>query len=114
MSANDRIGIAIQGAGNVSSGHLRAYLHNPYCEVVAISSRTKEGAANRARLAGLDPDKLALYDDLDDLMADRNVDALSICTPPGRHAEDAIAAAQAGKHMIVEKPIATNVAELLA
>ena len=30
VSANDKIGIAIQGAGNVSGGHLRAYLHNPY------------------------------------------------------------------------------------
>ncbi|MCA9861723.1 MAG: Gfo/Idh/MocA family oxidoreductase [Thermomicrobiales bacterium] len=114
VSANDKIGIAIQGAGNVSGGHLRAYLHNPYCEVVAISSRTKEGAARRAQAAGLDPGKLALYDDVDDLMADPTVDALSICTPHGRHAQDAIAAAQAGKHMIVEKPIATNVADLLA
>ena len=36
MSANGKIGIAIQGAGTVSSGHLRAYLRNPLVEVVAI------------------------------------------------------------------------------
>lgn len=114
VSANGKIGVAIHGAGNVSGGHLRAYLHNPHCEVVAISSRTKEGAAHRARLAGLDPEKLALYDDMDALLADPRVDALSICTPHRRHAQDAIAAAKAGKHMLVEKPIAVNPGELLA
>lgn len=113
-SANGKIGIAIQGAGNVSSGHLQAYLRNPACEVVAIGSRTREGAAYRALAAGLDPTTIALYDDLSDLLADPHVDALSICTPHARHAQDTIAAAQAGKHCLVEKPIALNRADLLA
>jgi predicted dehydrogenase len=114
MSRNEKIGIAIQGAGNVSSGHLRAYLNNPACEVVAIGSRTKEGAANKAREVGLDPSRIALYDDVEALVADPNVDALSICSPHTRHAEDTIAAARAGKHCLVEKPIALNREELHA
>ena len=114
MSANGKIGIAIQGAGTVSSGHLRAYLNNPHCEVVAIGSRTKEGAAAKAREVGLDPAKLTLYDSIDDLLNDPKVDALSICTPHQRHATDVIAAAGAGKHLLVEKPIALNRDELAA
>ena len=112
MSPNQTIGIAIQGAGTVSTGHLRAYLKDPRCRVVAIGSRTKAGAAAKAREVGLDPDQLALYDEVDALVADPRVDALSICTPHTRHAEDAIAAARAGKHCLIEKPVAMNQAEL--
>jgi predicted dehydrogenase len=107
-----RLGVAIHGAGNVSTEHLRAYLNNPHCEVVAISSRTKEGAERKAREVGVDPARIGLYDSIHDLVADRRVDALSLCTPPARHAEETIAAAQAGKHVLIEKPVAVSVEEL--
>ncbi|MCC6675320.1 MAG: Gfo/Idh/MocA family oxidoreductase [Thermomicrobiales bacterium] len=112
VSANDRIGVAIFGAGNVSSGHLDAYLHSPRCEVVAIGSRTKAGAEAKAREVGLDPSKIGIYDSIDKLLADPNLDALSITTPHTRHASDVIAAAKAGKHALVEKPIALSLEEL--
>lgn len=114
VSANGKIGIAIQGAGTVSSGHLRAYINNPFCEVVAIGSRTKEGAAAKAREVGLDPSALRLYDAIEELVADPGVDAISITTPHQRHAIDAIAAANAGKHLLIEKPMAMNLDETLA
>ena len=88
-----QLGVAIHGAGNVSTEHLRAYLQNPHCEVVAISSRTKEGAERKARQLGLDPSDLGIYDSIDGLVADRRVDALSICTPPAGHASPANTAA---------------------
>lgn len=108
----ERLGVAIHGAGNVSTEHLRAYLNNPHVEVVAISSRTREGAERKAQQLGLDPARLRLYDDYADLLADARVDALSICTPPARHAEETIRGAQAGKHLLIEKPVATNPQEL--
>jgi predicted dehydrogenase len=108
------IGVAVQGAGNVSTEHLRAYLKNPHCRVVAIGSRTREGAAAKARQVGLDPERIGIYDDVEALLAHPGLDALSICTPPARHAEDTIAAARAGKHVIIEKPVATTVEELRA
>lgn len=110
--ANDRVGVAIFGAGNVSSGHLDAYLHSPRCEVVAIGSRTKAGAEAKAREVGIDPASIGIYDSIDDLLADPNVEALSITTPHTRHASDVIAAANAGKHCLVEKPIAMSAEEL--
>ena len=112
MGSATRIGVAIQGAGNVSTGHLRAYLNNPACQVVAVGSRTRDGAAARARQVGLDPDQIGIYDDYEALLAHPGLDALSICTPPARHAQETIAAARAGKHILIEKPVATSVAEL--
>ncbi len=111
---NDKIGVAVFGAGNVSSGHLDAYLHSARCDVVAIGSRTKAGAEAKAREVGLDPSTIGIYDSIDDLLADPNVDALSITTPHSRHAADVIAAAGAGKHCLVEKPIAMSIEELEA
>ena len=42
-------GVAIQGAGNVSTEHIKAYKNNPQTEVVAIGSRTKEGALDKMK-----------------------------------------------------------------
>lgn len=114
MEQGERIGVAVQGAGNVATEHLRAYLANPHCQVVAIGSRTKTGAADKARQVGINPDEIGLYDDLDALLAHPGLDALSICTPPERHAQETIAAARAGKHILIEKPVAIDVADLHA
>jgi len=114
MVAEGAIGVAIQGAGNVSTGHLRAYLNNPSCRVLAIGSRTKAGAAAKAREVGLDPDRIGIFDAVDELLAHPGVDAVSICTPHTRHAIDTIAAARAGKHCLIEKPVAMNPDELRA
>jgi predicted dehydrogenase len=111
---SERLGVAVWGAGNVSTEHLRAYLHNPHCEVVAIGSRTREGAARKATQLGLDPNRVGLYDNLSALLGDRRVDALSLCTPPARHADETIAAAHAGKHILIEKPVATSKEDLRA
>jgi predicted dehydrogenase len=108
----ERLGVAIQGAGNVSTEHLRAYLNNPHVEVVAIGSRTLEGAERKARQVGLDRSRVRLYDDYADLLADRRVDAISICTPHTRHADETIRGAEAGKHLVIEKPVALNLDEL--
>ncbi len=104
----ERIGVAVQGAGNVSTEHLRSYLNNPHVEVVAIGSRTREGAERKAREVGLDLTRVRLYDDYAALVADPRVDALSICTPPARHAEETVRGAEAGKHLLIEKPIAVT------
>ena len=108
----ERLGVAVQGAGNVSTEHLRAYLRNPHCEVVAVASRTLEGAERKAREVGLDLSRVRLYDDYQALLDDRRVDALSICTPPARHAQEVVLGARAGKHLLIEKPVATDPTEL--
>ena len=46
-----------------------------------------------------------------DLLADSDVDVVCICTPSGQHAGQAVAAAEAGKHVLVEKPMALSLAD---
>jgi len=101
---NEKIGCAIFGAGWVAGEHINAYLADPRAEVVAIGSRTEESARRAADAAGL-PDA-AIYTDLDELLADERVDALSVTGPNKVHVEHGVKCAQAGKHFIVEKSMA--------
>ena len=105
------LGVAIQGAGNVSTEHIRAYENNPNTQVVAIGSRTMESAQKKAVECGLDCE---LFDTYDRLLDHPYVNLVSVCTPPDLHAAETIAAAEAGKHVLIEKPVAVNREELMA
>lgn len=105
-----RIRVAIHGAGWVSTQHLAAYLAHPGVEVVAIGSRTTEGARRLAQTRGLD---VSVHDDLATMLEREKVDAVSLCTPPGLHADDTVTAARAGVHALIEKPVALTVPDLL-
>ncbi len=105
------IGVAIQGAGNVSTEHIKAYENNPHTRVVAIGSRTMESAKKKAIACGIDCE---LFDSYDRMLAHPGVDLVSICTPPDLHAAETIAAAEASKHILIEKPVALNPDELHA
>ncbi len=107
----DKLGVAIQGAGWVSTEHIRAYQKNAHVRVVAIGSRTREGAQRKADEFGL---AVPVFDRYEDLLAQRGVDIVSLCTPPARHSAETVLAAQAGKHILIEKPAATNQEDLRA
>jgi predicted dehydrogenase len=106
------IGVAVHGAGWVSGEHIKSYLKNPLARVVAISSRKRESAEARAREAGLGSVKI--YDRYEDLLADPEVQAVSLCTPPNLHPQETIQAAEAGKHILIEKAVANDVKSLRA
>jgi predicted dehydrogenase len=106
-----RLGVLILGAGWVSSQHIAAFRNNPRAEIVGICSRTRAGAEKRAAAAGL---SVPCLDDVAQALALPGVDIVSICTPQHLHAEHTIAAARAGKHMVIEKPVAQSLAELRA
>jgi len=109
--AERKLGVLIDGAGWVSTQHIAAYGSNPHTEVVAISSRSTDSARRRADADGLD---VACYDDLGRALAHDGVDVVSVCTPQHLHAEHTIAAAEAGKHIVIEKPVAMDLAEMRA
>lgn len=104
-------GVAVHGAGYVADEHIRAYISNPHTSVVAIASRTVEGAKAKAAKWGLE---CPVYDDLGEMLANPKVDIVSVCTPNDRHAADTVAAAQAGKHILIEKPPAIELDGLRA
>ena len=103
-----KLRVGIQGAGYVSGEHIKAYKNNPNCEVVAISSRKLSSAQTKAREAGLTNAKCLT--DYDALL--KEVDVVSICSPQELHADETVRAANAGKHILIEKPICINLEEL--
>jgi len=109
--ADRKLGVLIHGAGWVSTQHIAAFVANPNTEIVAISSRTLASAQKRADEAGLDA---ACYDDYEAALAHEGVDIVSVCTPQHVHAENTIAAANAGKHIAIEKPVAMTLDEMRA
>ncbi|MEZ6092102.1 MAG: Gfo/Idh/MocA family oxidoreductase [Pirellulaceae bacterium] len=94
------IGFGIIGCGMIANFHAKALADADGAKLVACYARDLEKAKAFGEQHGI-----ACYDSIDALLADPNVNAVSICTPSGAHMEPAIAAAQAGKHVIVEKPL---------
>jgi predicted dehydrogenase len=106
-----RLGVLVHGAGWVSTQHIEAFRRNPATEVVAISSRRLDSARKRAADAGLD---VPCFDSLARALRTPGIDIVSVCTPQHVHAENVLAAAAAGKHLVIEKPIGNSPAELHA
>lgn len=99
------LGAAIWGAGWVSGEHIKAYQANPNTHIVAVGSRTKEGARAKAKEVGVDCE---VYDNLDEMLKRDDLHIVSICTPHDMHVPDLVKVARAGKHALIEKPIATR------
>ncbi len=95
----------ILGCGAISEQHARAIQLIDGASVVAASSRTPEKARRFAAAFHCEP-----ADTLDTLLARPDVDAVVIGTPSGQHAAQGIAAARAGKHVVVEKPLDVSLA----
>ncbi|RMF91571.1 MAG: gfo/Idh/MocA family oxidoreductase [Planctomycetota bacterium] len=93
-------GFGIVGCGLISKFHAKAIADVEDAELVACFDVRKEAAEKLAAEFGCTP-----YDDLDKMLADPKVDVVTIATPSGAHMEPAVAAAKAGKHVIVEKPL---------
>lgn len=107
----DKIHVGIFGAGWVSAEHLKAWKNNPRCEVVAMGSRRAEQVKQRLIEAGVDG-KVEICASLEKILQRKDIDVISICLPAYLQAEAAMLAAEAGKHLLVEKPIAKTIAEL--
>lgn len=105
-------GVAVHGAGWVAAEHVRAFAADARARVVAISSRRAESAERVAQETG-NADAL-IATDLDAVLRRDDVDILAVCTPHDLHPDNTIAAAKAGKHVLIEKPAALDLASLRA
>ncbi|NLE36609.1 MAG: Gfo/Idh/MocA family oxidoreductase [Pirellulaceae bacterium] len=106
--ASEKLGVAIHGAGWVAGAHALAWIKNPHIEVVSVSDIDLDRAKRFAEANGL---RCSIRDRYDEVLADDRVDVVDITGPSHVHAEQAIAAAEAGKHVLVEKPIALTMDE---
>jgi predicted dehydrogenase len=93
-------GFAILGTGMISKFHARAVQDTPGARLVAVCSRERGQADAFAAEFGC-----AAYDRLEAMLTDAAVDVLVIATPSGAHMQPAVMAAEAGKHVLCEKPL---------
>ena len=94
------------GCGRVAPRHAQSYGQGRETRLVAVADIRSDRAQRFAEEYRADP-----YANYHDLLARPDIDAVSICVPSGLHAQVAIDALQAGKHVLVEKPIALSLAD---
>jgi myo-inositol 2-dehydrogenase/D-chiro-inositol 1-dehydrogenase len=97
--------VGLVGAGYIAESHARGYAADPRAELAYVTDPVPEKATALASRYGAQP-----LPDLDSLLASE-VDVVSICTPSPTHAELAVAALGAGRHVLCEKPIARSLAD---
>ncbi len=94
------IGIGIVGCGMIANFHARAIADAQGAHLVACTDFKPELAT-----AFAEKNSCKAYATLDEMLADPDIAAVTICTPSGAHRDPAVAAASAGKHVVVEKPL---------
>ncbi|HWR38211.1 MAG TPA: Gfo/Idh/MocA family oxidoreductase [Patescibacteria group bacterium] len=102
----NKMGFGLIGCGRISKNHLESIQAIPEAQLIAVSDNDKvalESAVQKYQCAG--------YENYQDLLANPDLQVVNICTPSGWHARMALDAMEAGKHVIVEKPMAMSLAE---
>lgn len=102
----EQLGIGVVGAGGIARSHLEAIARVPEARLVGVmdvdAARVRQVAEEYGARA---------FSDFEALLADPAIEAVHLCTPHSLHAPQAIAALAAGKHVLVEKPMALTLAD---
>ena len=101
-----KIGLAMIGCGQIARAHLRAIEENPHAKLTAAMDVIEERAIETAEKYDA-----RAYTSVEDALNDANVDAVVLPLPHHLHHPVTIQAAEAGKHILVEKPMALNLDE---
>jgi len=103
----DKVKVGVIGAGLFGETHASVYSELPDVELVAVADVRADRAKEVAGKCGAK----SYYDDWRRLVERDDIDAVSVVTPESMHREPVIEAANAGKHILVEKPIATTLGD---
>jgi UDP-N-acetyl-2-amino-2-deoxyglucuronate dehydrogenase len=102
------IRMGLIGCGGISRAHARGYQNLPELfQVTATCDVVEENAAERGKQLGAE----RIYTDYEKMLREADIDAVDICLPHDLHAEVSNSALEAGKHVMVEKPIAITLEE---
>ena len=103
----DRIRFGIVGTGRISDWVLKGAVLEPRFEAASVCSRSEEKAAGFASRHGIP----RIFTDVEEMASDPGIDAIYIGTPNHTHHDIAIACMKHGKHVLCEKPLASNARE---
>jgi UDP-N-acetylglucosamine 3-dehydrogenase len=98
-----KLGVAVVGTGQWGKNHARVYKELPSTELVAVCDVNAERAKAMADQYGV-----KAYSDSTEMLKDKEIEAVNVCTWSTILAQEALKALHAGKHVLVEKPMATN------
>ena len=97
-----QLNIGIIGAGRIGKVHMQSITYNvPSAKVLGITDVFKDGLQELADKYGIEK----VYEDYKEMLADKDIDAVLVCSSTDTHADISIEAAQAGKHVFCEKPV---------
>lgn len=110
MAENKKLKIGIVGCGGIANGkHMPSLAKLDNVEMVAFCDIIKERAEEAAKKFGTEGAKV--YTDYKELIADKSIDVVHVCTPNKSHADISIFALEADKHVMCEKPMAKTAAD---
>lgn len=101
--------VGVIGVGSISKHHINSYLKNSNVEIVALCDTNPERLAKKGKQYGIS----RLYTCHTELLKNKDIDAVSICTWNNAHAKITIDSLEADKHVLVEKPLTITVEEAL-
>jgi predicted dehydrogenase len=107
MTGTGKVGVALIGSQFVAEIHAESYGHVPEAELVAVASPTAGHAEQFAKTHGIP----RAFTDYRRLLELPEVDVVDLCLPNGIHCQATVDAAEAGKHVICEKPLCMNLEE---
>ncbi len=102
-----RLRVGIVGGGSIAELHAKGYEKDNRAEIVAVCDRDEDTAIRRA----LDWGARNYYTEFDEMLRNPDIDAIEIVTPNYLHGRQALAVLKAGKHVSIERPIATTIEE---
>ena len=106
MTDDGKLGVGVVGIGWVSHQHIGTLVTNPHTEVVGLCSGSLENAQNAKEEHGLT--NAHCYNDYEQMLKQDNLDVIFICSTNEKHVDQAIAGAEAGNHLLIEKPAALS------
>lgn len=101
MEKNRKVRFAIVGCGKIARTHLKGIAAAEEAELAAVCDVVAENAEEVARQYGV-----RAYSSYEEMLRQGDIDVINICTPSGMHPQQTIMAAEAGKHVMSEKPMA--------
>ena len=111
-SRDGKLGVGVSGIGWCAAQHIVAFQRNPQTAVTWLHGRDRDRTRANLDKYGVTTPDARITTRFADLLEASDVDIISIATPNHLHADQAVAAARAGKHIVLEKPTGLDEAEL--